>query len=132
MKIYLAHPDLGPLGRVATESALIRTTLAARHHTVMPQIDETDESAANLTSRPWWGENAGHRIVADITACDLLVAWTFEKAGSGRIDACIGYALALEKPVALLGPVTNVIHCLPQVTRYLDAAEILDALEKLT
>ncbi len=127
MKIYLAHPDTAPGTRVRVESDAVRATLAAAGHLVMPRGTEPDCVHLN----PWEGENSGLRQVADIDACDLLVAWTFGIGTTSRVDTLVGYALGLGKNVIQLGPITNVIQCLPTVTHYLDVSEVLDALEKL-
>lgn len=131
MKIYLVHPDVAPDHDTQIDVETIRKELTRLGHLVMPQVDEFDEGEPRLTTQPWIGENAGLRITADIDACDLLVGWTYPLLLNGRVDTSIGYALGKGKQIIIIGPVRNVILCLPEVTRYVYVAEALDAIEHL-
>lgn len=131
MKIYLAHPDAGPGTRAYRESEAVRAALTTAGHTVLPQTSEGDLEL-DFTYSPWDGENDGLRITADITACDLFIAFTYLALDTARVPMSTGYALGAEKPVIRLGPVLSTLECLPQITHYYSVEELLSALEKLT
>lgn len=58
------------------------------------------------------------RCLRDITTCDLLLAWNpdeWARTGTGGRHVEAGYALALAKPVIVVGARTNIFHHLRQV-----------------
>lgn len=54
----------------------------------------------------------------EINASDALVLFTDSLSARGGCHVEFGYALALNKTVAIVGPVGNIFHCLPEVKRF--------------
>lgn len=74
-----------------------------------------------------------HVCHEDIRTVDALLAFT-EAPGSayftGGRHVEVGIALALARPVYVIGPVENVFHCHAQATRCRDLADVLAILRK--
>jgi len=76
---------------------------------------------------------AAARDLVDVKDCDVLILLSFEEfrnAGTGGRHVETGYALALNIPILLLGPKTNIFHELPEVRKIL-FPDLLGALLKM-
>lgn len=72
--------------------------------------------------------SAAQACVSEIRQCDLLVLLSGGGFGGRHVE--MGVALALGKPVHLIGPRENVFHWHPGVTVHVDTALFLRFLEK--
>jgi nucleoside 2-deoxyribosyltransferase len=133
--IYLAGPYTSRDKLAEYRSQLIRIgyTVRARwldgqHEvSVNPQV----EADADPKERARWARED----FQDVTACDILVAFTSAAVGgggtSGGRHAETGYALALGKRVILVGKPENVFHWLTEVNRVPDWNEAVIELAAL-
>jgi nucleoside 2-deoxyribosyltransferase len=88
----------------------------------------TDALAAELSDE--WARND----LADVAAADALVAMNpagWESSGTGGRHVEFGYALALDKPIYLLGERTNIFHHLSRVVVKVTAADVIASLRTL-
>lgn len=64
--------------------------------------------------------------VSDLVQADVLVhAYTQVRSTGGGADAELGMALALKKPVVILGQKSNIFHWLPQVGKVQGIPELV-------
>jgi len=109
------------------------------------ELEALDKVSVNVTSR-WltgahgWDGTPDHEIpelvqsrfaredLEDIKAADLVVCFT-EHPGAGPSQGGrhveMGYALALGKRIAVVGPVENIFYAIPIVARYDDWPSLL-------
>lgn len=109
-----------------------RTTLQRDGYTVtsrwidMPAVAPTDPAAQG---------DIAEVCLIDVARADALIAYT-EPVGSayftGGRHVEVGIALAWGMPVYVIGPVENVFHCHPRVTRCTDLVEARGLLTQLT
>ncbi len=98
-------------------------------------------SACNVlvTSRWLWEADAlcdgdARKDLLDVAAADVLVAMNpqaWGEAGTGGRHVEFGYALALGKPIVLIGARTNIFHHLSDVCVVEDASEIAATVQRL-
>lgn len=73
------------------------------------------------------------RDLAELRAADMLVFFsendqTHNRRGGRHVE--FGYALALGKPIAVIGPIENIFHHVPHVRRYSSINEFLESILK--
>lgn len=69
--------------------------------------------------------------LADVARCDALVALNpdeWKNSGTGGRHVELGYALALRKPVYIIGVRSNIFHELSEVTIVSNREELVDAI----
>lgn len=120
MKVYIAAPY--PMRATAIE---LMTKLEALGVTVtsswLRAEDEMNDKYARLD-------------LADVRRADALVAMNpaaWHNTGTGGRHVELGYALALKRPVVLLGDPSNIFHHLDDIRRlpqHVDVADLLSAL----
>jgi hypothetical protein len=69
---------------------------------------------------PTWAR----RDLGDVAAADVLVALNppeWHERGTGGRHVELGFALAMWKPIVLVGEISNIFHRLPEVRHALDA-----------
>jgi hypothetical protein len=69
----------------------------------------------------------GTECLEDIKRADVVVVFTTEPSSTGGYQVETGYALGLDKPIQVVGPVLNVFHTLPAITRHETIADFLQA-----
>lgn len=121
MQVYIAAPypwredAIGVM--VALEGAGIGCTASW-----LRQVEEMTDAAARLD-------------LADVDRADVLVALNppgWEDRGTGGRHVELGYALAKQKRVVLVGHSTNIFHYLSDVVQVQTPGDILPALRGLT
>ena len=106
MKIYLASPFEKQAGMKTLADSLTHAG-----YTITSKWLTEDETAAQHAALAW-------RDVQDINEADVVVVnnpTDFFHAGTGGRHVEFGYALAMHKPLILLGRPSNVFHYLPTV-----------------
>lgn len=81
--------------------------------------------AADLALDPSAGIVPGRDCLADIRDADMVAVFTQEPSTTGGYHVEFGYALALGKPIELVGPLLNVFHALPVVVRHQTIADFI-------
>lgn len=107
LRVYLAAPF-----ELQAPAAVLRGDLDKRHGIGCTSrwLDAKDRQETNGWAR---------RCLSDVEAADVLVALNPEswgRAGTGGRHVELGYALALRKPVLVVGARTNLFHFLLDVT----------------
>lgn len=105
MNVYLA----APWELQADVRALHEALLEAGFGSIARWLD-----ADSNTYTEEWANNC----LEDIRRCDVLLIWNpaiWARVGTGGRHVEVGFALALEKPVIILGARTNIFHHLPGV-----------------
>lgn len=129
MKIYLAgrfsrRHDLHAIGKVLQEKGHIITSRWTRPDTDHIKPTGMSDQAADLERRRFAIED-----IEDLNACNGVVSLMEEPRGNGRGGRHIefGYALALGKRLAIIGPRETVFHHMDQVEHF---ASVLDFLQR--
>lgn len=105
MNIYIAG-KYEARGRLRGERARLR---AMDHEVISSWLDETahrDECDRAYLQRAAW------RDLRELERATLVFADTLDESTTGGREVEVGYALALGKPVWLIGPQRNVFHYL--------------------
>jgi nucleoside 2-deoxyribosyltransferase len=121
MRIYLAS-NFASQARIRT----VRNDLRALGHTITSSW-LAERGAQSFELRPENGERYATRDLGEIVTSDLLIIDTHEQSNTGGREVEYGAALALGKPVWIVGPSRNVFHTVAR--RSFDSwAECYDAL----
>jgi hypothetical protein len=135
MKIYLAS-------RYSRHDEMqgVRDVLEAVGHQVTSRwidchTDVTGDYTASFTpeflaEHPADCAPLGQHDLDDLITADFVVSFTCGTGGKGGRHVEFGYALALGKRMAIVGPRENVFHTLPQVEHYLTWPAFVIALQQ--
>lgn len=72
----------------------------------------------DLIVDPTLGEVPGTECLADVKRADMVAVLTDIPSSTGGYHVELGYALALGKSIAIVGPPLNVFHTLPTLKKY--------------
>jgi nucleoside 2-deoxyribosyltransferase len=110
-KVYIAAPS-----QLQLKCRSVKRSLELHGHKVTSRwIDHND-----LYSPSFEVQQAGAIVdLEDVAEADILLAFNpdeFRNSGTGGRHVELGYAIALKKPILLIGERTNVFHYHPLVT----------------
>ena len=75
-------------------------------------------------------DKAARRDLTDVARCDVLIAYNpsgWENTGTGGRHVELGYAIALMKPIILVGARSNVFHQLSDIT-FTEKDDLIDTI----
>lgn len=121
LRVYLAAPF-----ELQEMAARIAAFLATEHG-----IGCTSRwlTAGGVDSDEW-----ARYCLADVGRCDVFVVINpeaFRKTGTGGRHVEFGYALALRKPVVIVGEQTNLFHTLAEIETVSGGESLVDAVRRL-
>lgn len=130
MKIYIAAPYPERLKAIA-----LGRTLALDGHTItarwLAPSHDADDKGPTLTE---WARHAREDLT-DVLDCDLLIAYNpdgYENVGTGGRHVELGYALAINRRILLIGDRTNTFHhlgAIKQIDQLGDFRQAVAAIE---
>lgn len=130
MKIYLA-------ARYSRNAEMrgVRDVLESLGHEVTSRWIEchagkylTSFTPEVLNGDPEYCAAVGRHDVEDIESADMLISFTDASGGKGGRHWEHGYAAALGKRIAVVGPREHIFHTLPEVEHYPDWPRLVMAL----
>lgn len=122
MKVYIAAPF-----QCIGEADVLRQRLAAAGIGCTARWI-TDALSAELSDE--WARND----LADVASADALVALNpegWESRGTGGRHVEFGYAIALDKPIYLMGARTNIFHYLSRVVVKASVEDLVTVLHSM-
>ncbi len=125
MRIYLAS-NWQSQARIRAMREVIE---GLGHEVVSGWLDETQTAQSLASTTPEEARIFAYRDMGEIMSCDLLIIDTQEESTSGGREVEYGVAMALGKPMWLVGPNRNIFHSIPR-RQYDTWEEVIGDLEE--
>lgn len=130
-KVYLAarysrHPEmLGYARELQVENIGVTSSWVLGDHEIR---------SGGKSNTPFWLRYFGEEDYNDVLNADVFVTFSEHPGAPGRQRGGrhveFGIALALDKPILVIGPQENIFHHLPQITHVETWMEALELLKK--